>query len=325
MARRFANEGCDVLLGARMSQLTANVSLSPAVKLAANFVEEDDVHLCIEYNTADKWGRFASTRANRFYLHSDIHNPQLGSLNQFAEQLKSFSPSLVVIGGLQMMDNYPFRDGERQALIKRLADALASLPESTLVHFEMASLTDHSLLDELIRFLLPHVDSLGMNEQELPNLISMLKFGNVTLLSEPIPRVASVLDEVRALSDLLNVSRLHVHTLAFQVIVTVNGSPWRNSMAAAAKASLTANRYVCNSARVDLDKSRMLLDDSFSLSLRGNGERVFLEDTRPVACWKERELEFCVAPGLVCTDVFQTSGCGDNISSATLVAQFAAS
>eukprot|EP00118_Oscarella_pearsei_P001187 m.6823 g.6823 ORF g.6823 m.6823 type:complete len:472 (+) comp16966_c0_seq2:112-1527(+) len=328
MGVRFALEGCDVILGAQMSQTTAQ-KLPPSVRLANLHVEEDDVHLCIEYATGDQWGSLKSSRANRLCLHSDIHNPRLGSLEQFASKLKEFSPTLVVIGGLQMMDNYPFSfQGERAALLERLGDVLSSLPDDILVHFEMASFTDETFLNEVVRFILPHADSLGMNEQELANLRSLLEFGNVTISADSVPRVASVLDQMRSVYAALRtsrVSRIHVHTLAFQAIMTVKGSPWRNTMAAVAKAALTANRYTCNSARVDLDRAHVLLDGSFSLSLHhGNSERMSYSDARPVACWKETETAFCLAPGLVCTHVHRTAGCGDNISSASLVAQFAA-
>ena len=46
---------------------------------------------------------------------------------------------------------------------------------------------------ELTTEVIPYADSLGMNEQELPNLYSMLKFGNITLASDSNPRIAVVL------------------------------------------------------------------------------------------------------------------------------------
>ena len=42
-------------------------------------------------------------------------------------------------------------------------------------------------------------------------------------------------------------TRLHVHTLAYQAILVRKGSAWKNTRIAAAKASLTANRHVCAS------------------------------------------------------------------------------
>lgn len=72
-------------------------------------------------------------------------------------------------------------------------------------------------------------------------------------------RVASVLDQMRSTYHLLRrkfkkVSRIHVHTLAFQAIMTRKGSAWKNTMSAAAHASLTANRHVCGTKVVDVDK-----------------------------------------------------------------------
>lgn len=51
----------------------------------------------------------------RYIVHSDDHNPYLDSMAEFAEKLKDFEPDLLVVGGLQMMDNFPFQAGERQA------------------------------------------------------------------------------------------------------------------------------------------------------------------------------------------------------------------
>lgn len=170
----------------------------------------------------------------------------------------------------------------------------------------------------------------------------MLKFGNLSLVSDSNARVASVLDQMRQLYTLLveewegervtepnerRLSRIHVHTLAYQAILTAKGASWRNSMAAAAKASLTAHRHVCGTPQVNVDRARLLLDDSFSASLREGSKRVPLDSVQPVACWDERmggasgDVQICVAPVLVCTKAHQTAGGGDNISAAGLVLQ----
>lgn len=39
----------------------------------------------------------------------------IDSLEDFKSQLKSFKPDLLVIGGLQMMDSFPFKPGEDKA------------------------------------------------------------------------------------------------------------------------------------------------------------------------------------------------------------------
>lgn len=195
----------------------------------------------------------------------------------------------------------------------------------------MASFVEENLMKDLLEYVIPYADSLGMNEQELPNLLSLLKGGNITVLSDPYPRVASILDQMRELYQLLafreikegqrRLTRLHVHTLAFQALMVTKGSMWKNTMSATAKASLTANRHVCGSTRIDTRKAKLIMDESFSISKEVGSQRIPFKENHPVSCWEEDTFEICLAPVLVCTEVFQTAGGGDNISAAGLVLQ----
>ncbi|XP_075966442.1 ADP-dependent glucokinase [Anarhichas minor] len=339
MASRMATEGCDILLGGSFSPDFTDV-LSQHITVAGNIVDEPDIHLILEYPSGASWGHYTSRRANRYIVHSDDHNPYLDSMAEFAEKLKDFEPDLLVVGGLQMMDNFPFQAGERDALFSRLSDLLSSASPTIGVHFEMASFVEESIMEDLLHYVIPHADSLGMNEQELPNLLSLLKGSNITVLSDPNPRVATVLDQMREVYRIVNqrskdgsaerdtngvkakpLTRLHVHTLAFQAMIVTRGSQWKNTMSAVAKASLTANRHVCGSKDIDPSKARLIMDDSFSVSQREGSQRIPLQESRPVSCWDEGDYEICVAPVLVCTEVYQTAGGGDNVSAAGLVLQ----
>lgn len=331
MAGRMAVEGCEVLLGGSFST-DFNDVLPEHITVAGGTVDEPDIHLIMEYPSGATWGPYTSRRANRYIVHSDDHNPYLDSIDEFEEQLEGFHPDLLVVGGLQMMDNFPFQQGEREALLGRLSHLMSSASAETAVHFEMASFVDEGLMADLLRLVLPHADSLGMNEQELPNLLSLFRGSNVTVLSDPNPRVATVLDQMRELFRLVNelhqesgegraLTRLHVHTLAFQAMIVTRGSQWKNTMSATAKASLTANRHVCGSADIDPSKARLIMDESFSVSRQAGSQRIPLQESRPVSCWDEGDHEICVAPVLVCTEVYQTAGGGDNVSAAGLVLQ----
>uniref|UniRef100_A0A8C4QE31 ADP-dependent glucokinase 2 n=1 Tax=Eptatretus burgeri TaxID=7764 RepID=A0A8C4QE31_EPTBU len=335
MANRLAHEGCQVLLGAQLSHHLRK-HLHKRVSVTGDPLQ-DDIHLILEYPKGGKWGPYEAMRANRFIVHNDVHNAVLSSLEDFHSRLETFRPDLLVIGGLQMMDNFPFQPGERLRRLQKLGAAMeVATRQGTLVHFELASFADRDTLKELMEAVVPRADSLGMNEQELPNLHSLLQRGEVTLVADAYPRVATVLDEMREVFSLLNqrhrrdgmgrrLSRLHVHTLAFQAILTAQGSAWKNTMSATAKASLTANRHVCGSVAIDCGKARLIMDDSFAVSRKPQSRRIQLRPERPVTCWhedaSEGKYEVCVAPVLVCTDVYQTAGGGDNISAAGLVLQ----
>ena len=55
----------------------------------------------------------------RYILHRDAHNPQLKGLAAVKDAVTAFKPHLVVLGGFQMLDTYPFTEEELDA---RLAD-----------------------------------------------------------------------------------------------------------------------------------------------------------------------------------------------------------
>lgn len=197
----------------------------------------------------------------------------------------------------------------------------------------MASYVELELLLQLCEKIIPNIDSIGMNEQELSNLYNILEFGKVSYVSDSNPRIATALDQMRKIFKLIRegrksdrkLTRIHVHTLAYQAILTVKNSEWKRTEAAAAKAALTAHRYVCNAHTISIEKSKLILDDSFSTSVDGDNSRVFFEPTKPVSCWDEtllgEEIEICVAPVLICTEAQLTAGAGDNISAAGLVLQ----
>nr|CAD7425953.1 unnamed protein product [Timema monikensis] len=304
-----------------------------AIDSVGGDVSKDDIHLIIEYKAGEQWGPYVAPRANRFIVHNDVNTALITSLEKFDEALGRFNPNLLVVSGLQMMDSYPFEEGVREARLQKVTLQMKSQSPSTGVHFEMASFAEAEMLVELVRHIIPFADSLGMNEQELANLHSTLVYGNISIVSDSIPRVAIVLDQMRQVFGLVRekgatasvssrqLTRLHVHTLAYQAIMTVKGSRWKNSRAAAAKASLTANRHVCGSREVDIAKATLIMDESFSTSIGSGSRRVPLNEEQPVSCWDEGEIEICVAPVLVCTEARQTAGGGDNISSAGLVMQ----
>lgn len=160
-----------------------------------------------------------------------------------------------------MMDNYPFKEGERASRLQKVHEQMIKQPKSTKIHFELASYAEEELVMELNKLIIPYADSLGMNEQEIANLYNSMYYGNISLVADSTPRVAVVLDQMRALFKLIRsrgegiegsrpLTRIHVHTLAYQAILTVKDSQWKNTMAAAAKASLTAHRHVCSVSEV---------------------------------------------------------------------------
>ncbi|EDW40526.1 GL25288 [Drosophila persimilis] len=345
MAMRFFMEGAEVLLGAHMSKKMRPL-LPKEIRLAGVEIPDDDIHIILEYMAGDVWGPYVAPRANRYILHNDKNNPHIRAVEEMTNALKLYHPQLLVVSGLQMMDMFSFNPGEREKRLQQVKMQLISQPSDTRNHFEMASYVELKLLQELRQFVLPYVDSLGMNEQELSNLQQVLTHGRTTLATDCNPRIAHTLDQMRQVFIHLledysvesrsdpkrrRVSRLHVHTLAYQAIFTIVDSQWKNTQAAAAKAALTAHRYVCKSQFINPESVLQVLDDSFATSMQENAPRMRISAASPVPCWKEHvqygrdleriKVEICVAPVLVCREARKTAGAGDNISASGLAAQ----
>lgn len=332
MAMRLFAEGCEVTLASSLTPKYLQ-SIPKGIKVVGEPVNRDDIHLILEYKAQDIWGPFTSPRANRYIVHHDVHNPHVTTLEALGKHVNRLKPDLFVVSGLQLMDNYNFPNGFRTERLKQVMKQIKSLPYHTKIHFEMASFTEEKLLKDLQEYIIPYVDSLGMNEQELDNLYNLYEYGNISYVSNSTPRVATVLDQMRFIFGSMRswsrlvvgsrrLSRIHLHTLAFQVVLTEKSATWRQNDVAAAKASLTAFRHVCDSTQVETDRAMLLMDDSFALSLVDREGRIQLEpDITPVPCWDEGETSICVAPGLVCTQASKTAGGGDNISAAALAVQ----
>lgn len=352
MGTRFHLEGAQVLIASTMSK-KQRTHLPDGVDVTEFNPSEDfvdDIHLILEYKTGDRFGEHEAPRANRYILHSDANNPMVTSLELL--NVNAYKPQLFVVSGLQMLDNFPFKPPTvRSERLHSVKQQMTHVDPSTLIHFEMASFVEIELIEALLTNVVPFADSLGMNEQEVDNLVHVLETGRISLFADSNPRVATTLDQMRKIFKILNrnffskrggdgdvrmLSRIHIHTLAFQLLVNVKNSKWRNIKNAAAKSSLTAHRHVCQTSYVNPESALLILDDSFSTSAdtqqtEGDArpKRVEFKLTDPAPCWNETiridahqlDVEICVSPVLVCREARKTVGAGDNISAAGLVLQ----
>merc|ERR1711976_57912 len=153
------------------------------------------------------------------------------------------------------MDNFPYQNNMQSTHIDRMAEFCRE-NRAVKTHFELASFVDTELVQEIIQKLMPYVDSVGCNEQELPNIYSALSTGKLITIADSMPKVANILDMLRKTFSMLQEvdsdrkpSRIHVHTLAYQAIIQRDDpeteARWPNIEQAAAKASTTAIRHIC--------------------------------------------------------------------------------
>ena len=77
-----------------------------------------------------------------------------------------------------MMEGYPYQEGERETYFTKIRELMSKAKTETKTHFELASFVDEEIMTSIKDYVLPYSDSIGMNEQELPNLLSLMKTGS---------------------------------------------------------------------------------------------------------------------------------------------------
>ncbi|KAF4694221.1 hypothetical protein FOZ60_008703 [Perkinsus olseni] len=333
MGCRIQMEGHNVLLGAHVTKELRDQFAAPlpvAGGLAPTSTEDsDDIHIILESVSDELWGNDTCPRANRLGSNGtgdadpndDVHSPYLRGIEEVEEEIDSgaFKPDALVLGAFQMMDGFPFpAEGERLQRLQRARQLIDEQDPSVKVHVELASFANSEFMKELYDTgMLTRVDSLGMNEQELTTFTDWLS--SLHVLRRNTTR---------------KVTRIHVHTLAFQAVMIKTGA-WNRTAEAMSKASLTAFRHVCGFATnedIDLNKGKVLLFDTFVDSedeeLAQRRDVVKTRFHNGVVCWDDtrdsdssEKVTMCLSPNIICTDPVATIAAGDNISGAAVAVQ----
>ncbi|CEG47963.1 adp-dependent glucokinase-like [Plasmopara halstedii] len=355
MAERASAEGCMVLLGAAMGNGMKPYFVDERIKLVGHLKEHEheDVHLVLEYASGDKFRGYTSPRANRYYLNHDVHNAQLSVLEEFEKSLDSFKPDLVVFGGLQLME-VQINEATRLMRLQALSDVLQNLfVTQTPTHYEFAAVSDFTLFDDTVRLVLPWVDSIGLNEQELFILHHFLVTGEKGTATTSRPSVSEISAQLHDIIQfaskakkvfqttkedrdksvaLAQLSRIHFHTLQFHIVCQKMGSKWEDPTTALVQSALMSSKVACGksranttdesipqpmrtSAEMEVDPTRieMLLARQQLLSERQN-LKVELDPFSPIVTWQEANFQCHLVPMLACKKPDHTAGLGDNIS-----------
>eukprot|EP00729_Bicosta_minor_P008063 gene8064-157_t len=325
---------------------------------AESMVEEDEVHLILEYALGETWGEYTAPRANRFIFSFDRTNAELKPLDNFATALEGFDATNVVLSGVHMLEGEPA--AFRKERVEATRDFLAGVDAATPTHLELASLADPAFVKLIANNLVGTVDSLGLNEQELKLLAKASHGPHKSIYSSEAfenPPIDVVADLVHFIlvnygkaaflggSTTGRLSRVHFHTLSFHLIGVERGA-WRFTAAAAAWGSMTCSERACKAGSTFEEtgelagRTTLRFPSTFALHKLHMGQHSKMSDTepdgdgpaalgmlaverefdpkRPMTTWRRGIYDFALVPVLVCTPPEKTVGLGDSISAAGL-------
>lgn len=244
---------------------------------------------------------------------------------------EGFPADAVVVAGLHMLEQLP--EAEWRAKLSHIATRVRVLPFGISAHVELASVATPRFMEAMAAGPLSSADSLGMNEQELADLFeavggaystetaaarsaradrydgafprqsyvdpmiptrASLTGGRTSSGRHFLPVVHSSLSAARfVMARLPALSRLHLHTLGFQAVLTATSpaprfnstmSHWGNAYESAAAAATTATARACGRDVPQLgnDDYEFLVDrkvEIADLALKGAMDRAGFSDT----------------------------------------------
>ncbi|KAI4874323.1 hypothetical protein NFI96_013949 [Prochilodus magdalenae] len=267
--------------------------------------ETDEYHLILEYKAGEKWGSTRAPQANRFIFSHDVSNGEMSALETFVASLEEFQPGLVVLSGLHMMEGMGRELWEDR--LKEAVVAISDVRNEVPIHLELASMTDRDYMSSIMKEVMPIVNSIGLNEQELL-FLSQAGGGPHSDLAawDGIPDVGRVADillwvlEQHGRADTeseADLTRIHFHTLAYHILVTVDGH-WGNQQAAVAAGARVASSQACGLQAVDVSKVALKAPLNFYSSFSEPRESLVLDPNSPVTVWRRGNVSFYLSPVL---------------------------
>ncbi|XP_030631592.1 ADP-dependent glucokinase isoform X2 [Chanos chanos] len=288
--------------------------------------EMDEYHLILEYKAGEKWGSTQAPQANRFIFSHDVSNGEMSALETFVASLEEFQPDLVVLSGLHMMEGMGRELWEDR--LKEAVVAISDVRNEIPIHLELASMTDREYMSNIMQEVIPIVNSIGLNEQELLFLTQVGSGPHSELVSwEGVPDVGRVSDillwvlERHGRTDPeseADLTRIHFHTLAYHIIATVDGH-WGNQASAVMAGARVASSQACGLQEVDVTKVTLKAPVQFHSSYQEPRESLTLNPSNPVTLWHRGNVTFHLSPVLVCRQPLRTVGLGDAISAEGLL------
>jgi len=298
--------------------------------------ETDDelIHFILEFRKDDTINigskSFKCPRDNRFIATYDEKNSGLYINPDFAEGIKSFANDIdcAILAGFHLLS--PAVDyEERIEKAMKVLDGIKSSNPALKTHAEMASTQNADVRLAIAKRVLSNVDSIGVNEQELCDILEVLGEGKLAkdIRNHSINagcKSILIYEGILKIARKLKLKRVNFHTLGFYVTL-IDRKRWpgsspeivRDSMLFAA--SLAAVRLLGGNPK-DRDSLDGIVN---SVPVNDNG----IKEVDALLSAPRDDADFAVIaiPTLVIEHPKSTVGLGDLISSSTFVSELALS
>ncbi|VDK70221.1 unnamed protein product [Litomosoides sigmodontis] len=311
----------------------SQVLLHPSiVRTNSTRIVKDELRIIIEYKRGEVLDEYVAPASSRFITSHDEYSGSAVVIEMFFKAISQFNPDLVILAGVHLLQNQ--NKGMRMEKLRLIKRNLLQVKQSIPIHFQLGHMGNADHVADVLHRIVPHVDSLSLNEQEL-TFFSHVANGPYTDLYPVFPGAIHVYKVVDMLYWLLTkfghdsndpesknyqyrLSRIHFHSLTFHLMV-YKGTDWSNLASGLAAGAKTAARQSCKITN-DLHTDNLELRISKAHLLdKEVGKRYVFEPQRPIASWMRHDVIFIYTPALICKFPTRTVGIDDAVSATGLI------
>ncbi|RCN44609.1 ADP-specific Phosphofructokinase/Glucokinase region [Ancylostoma caninum] len=304
--------------------------LNPSVRRTnSTRITKDELHVIMEYKQGETLGDWIAPSSSRFITSHDHFSGSTVVMEMFFKAIAQFKPDLIILSGIHTLE---FHNKEmRLEKLRMIRRNLLQISSKVPIHFELGSLADATFMFDILHRIIPHVDSLGINEQELAFLSHVAGGPHMEEYPVQAGTVVEMLDWLLKTfgRDRMNpnsknfgyrLQRIHFQCLTYQMVVS-SGNDWSNLASGLAASSRLAGRMACNlvnQARLETDMLEVRTAPSFILDKK-LGKMYNFHAHNPIASWMRDQTLFIFTPVLVCKFPMKTVGVDDAISTTGLL------
>ncbi|AEC51147.1 ADP-specific phosphofructokinase [Pyrococcus sp. NA2] len=203
-------------------------------------------------------------------------------------------------------------------LRKAKEDIMAFKDEGVKVHVEFASIQDRKLRKKVITNIFPLVDSVGMDEAEIAQILSVLGYRDLADRIFTYNRLEDSILGGMIILDELNFDMLQVHTMYYVMLITHRNNPLTEEELV----KILEFGTTLGAARAYLGDINRPEDYEIGLKVPFNerGEYVKLRFEEAKSKLRMREYKIAVVPTRLVKEPVLTVGLGDTISTGVFLA-----
>ena len=300
--------------------------------MQASHISREDtpmIHWIIEFNKGDRFTiedkTFVCPKSNRFIATYDPLNMNLVINKHFTRYLNENKVSYLVLSGFHPL----LADNNGLKLIKDVVPIIEKWKKANpelIVHLEIASTQDAQIRLAIIQEIAPLSDSIGLNEREMLDLLSVTNQQKLMQRIEQNVNACNLFDALLFLKNYLKIPRIQLHM--FGLYLTLQDSNFPYSANDNLKGMITAAVVASSKASVgalvhydDITKtlgqeiSDQGLEELFALSQKLNKPELL-----EIGICNIDNYILSAVPTILVAQPKTLVGMGDTISSISLVA-----